>query len=209
MSTAAAPLPESEPPTRKLTARGRDRRQALIDFATKKFAENGFHPTSVSDIVDGIGVGKGVFYWYFPSKDALLLEILREALYDLRTAQKARMAESDDPLQRLESGIRASMAWSAAHQDILRITTFCWTEETFAAALAKGRRIIVADTARHVQAGIDEGLIVDGDPTVMATAISGVTDELTRAYASDDSSIPDEVIDMAVHLCLYGITPST
>ena len=48
-------------------------------FATRRFAENGFHPTSVSDIVDGIGVGKGVFYWYFPSKDDLLLEILRQA----------------------------------------------------------------------------------------------------------------------------------
>ena len=47
---------------RKLTPRGRDRRQSLIAYATKRFAENGYHPTSVADIVDGVGVGKGVFY---------------------------------------------------------------------------------------------------------------------------------------------------
>src|SRR3546814_263494 len=35
-------------------------------FATSRFAEQGYHPTSVSEIVAGLGVGKGVFYWYGP-----------------------------------------------------------------------------------------------------------------------------------------------
>ena len=39
---------------RQLTPRGRDRRQALLDYATQRFAEQGFHPTSVADIVDAI-----------------------------------------------------------------------------------------------------------------------------------------------------------
>ena len=55
-----------------------------MDFAARRFAENGYHPTSVAEIVEGMGVGKGVFYWYFSSKEALLVEILREAQYDLR-----------------------------------------------------------------------------------------------------------------------------
>lgn len=32
-------------------------------FATQRFAQNGFHPTSVAEITEGMGVGKGVFYW--------------------------------------------------------------------------------------------------------------------------------------------------
>ena len=61
---------------RRLTQRGRDRRRQLIDFAAHRFAENGYDPTSVAEIVSGMKVGKGVFYWYFSSKEELFLEIL-------------------------------------------------------------------------------------------------------------------------------------
>ena len=59
-----------------------------MTYAASRFAENGYHPTSVAEIVQGIGVGKGVFYWYFPSKDALVVEVLTSALSDLRATQR-------------------------------------------------------------------------------------------------------------------------
>jgi AcrR family transcriptional regulator len=77
---------------RKLTPRGRDRRAQLMAHATKLFADRGYHPTSVSDIVDSLGVGKGVFYWYFSSKEELLSEILRDAHMQLRRCQQAGLA---------------------------------------------------------------------------------------------------------------------
>lgn len=190
---------------RRLTTRGRERRGELIEFATRRFAENGFHPTSVSEIVDGVGVGKGVFYWYFPSKDDLLLEILREALYDLRRAQEEAMAVAIDPLHRLELGIRASLTWSAANPDVLRLAMFGWTEEHFARAMEKGRRVAIADTARHVRHAMEAGQLAPGDPTMMATAIRGVTDELAREYISGGSELTEEVIATAVRMCLYGL----
>lgn len=191
--------------TRRLTARGQERRDELVQFATKRFAENGFHPTSVSEIVDGVGVGKGVFYWYFPSKDDLLLEILRDALYDLRATQELAMAGATDPLHRLELGIRASLTWSAANPDILRLAMFSWTEENFAQAMERGRRVAIGDTARLVQAAIGAGQIAPGDATMMATAIRGVTDELAREYISGTSNLDEAVIEVAVRMCLYGL----
>ena len=64
--------------SRRLTQRGKERRAQLLAYATTRFAQDGYHPTSVADIVDGIGVGKGVFYWYFSSKEELFVEILRD-----------------------------------------------------------------------------------------------------------------------------------
>ena len=55
------------PDERRLTPRGQERRDQIIAFATARFASHGYHPTSVADIVDGLGVGNGVFYWYFDS----------------------------------------------------------------------------------------------------------------------------------------------
>ena len=45
----------------KLTPRGHERREQLISCAAGLFAERGYHPTSVADIVAALGVGKGVF----------------------------------------------------------------------------------------------------------------------------------------------------
>jgi AcrR family transcriptional regulator len=96
---------------RRLTQRGRDRRRQLMDYAARRFAENGYHPTSVAEIVQGMNVGKGVFYWYFSSKEELLTEILREAQQELRRRQQHAIGDEADPVRRIELGIRATMSW--------------------------------------------------------------------------------------------------
>jgi len=189
---------------RKLTSRGRDRRSAIIKKATKLFAEQGYHPTSVQDIVDALGVGKGVFYWYFPSKDELLKEILRASLFDLRTTQQKAIGDSDNPLERLERGIRASVGWYANNQDLLRVTMFCFTEQQFARALLKGRRVSIADTAQHISEAVDQGLIAPCDTTLVATGIIGVIDELGRAVAFGGQQHSADLEQFAVDMCLHG-----
>src|SRR3954466_4022472 len=119
---------------RQLTARGRERRHQLMAFAAARFAEGGFHPTSVAEIVSGVGVGKGVFYWYFDSKNQLFLEILREAQQDLRRAQQHAIHDADDPLLRIQLGTRASMHWFAANRHLMNLFQFGATEEAFAPA---------------------------------------------------------------------------
>lgn len=190
---------------RQLTKRGQDRRDKLLAFATKEFARSGFHPTSVSDIVGGVGVGKGVFYWYFESKEELLMEILREALRDLRTTQAAAIAEARDPLQRLEAGIRASLVWSANNPDVIRLVMFGWSEKGFAAELRKGREILNSDSARLIEQAIDLGQIMEGNPQMMASAIRSVTDQLSQEYAVGEGDVDDEMVETAVRICLRGV----
>ena len=85
---------------RKLTQRGKDRRRQLMEHAAELFAERGYHPTSVSDIVESLRVGKGVFYWYFSSKEELLAEILRESHQDLRRRQQQAIGDEPNPVLR-------------------------------------------------------------------------------------------------------------
>jgi AcrR family transcriptional regulator len=113
--------------TRRLTQRGRERRQQLMQFAAGRFAEQGYHPTSVAEIVQGLGVGKGVFYWYFSSKEELFLEILKEAQQDLRRTQQQAIDGVDDPLRRIEQGIQASMRWSSEHPELYNLFAFAAT----------------------------------------------------------------------------------
>ena len=190
---------------RRLTQRGKERRQQLMEFAAARFAENGYHPTSVAEIVAGLGVGKGVFYWYFSSKEELFLEILRDAQQDLRRRQQQAIADEADPRRRLELGIRASMAWFEDHRNLFNLFQFAATEERFAPALRRGQDVALADAVRHVKEGIVEGTIRDSDPFVLAHAILGVTSQLARELILHKGDSAREVGDAAVAFCLEGL----
>jgi AcrR family transcriptional regulator len=193
------------PVTRRLTQRGKDRRDQLMAYAVARFAEQGYHPTSVSEIVAGLGVGKGVFYWYFDSKEQLFLEILRDAQTDLRRKQQQAIADEEDPIRRIELGLRASLAWSEAHRDHNKLIQFAATEATFAGALRRGQDIAVADVVKHVKEAIAQGQIRDADPDVVAHAMVGVAGHLTRTFIYERGERADDVADATVAFCLRGL----
>jgi AcrR family transcriptional regulator len=193
---------------RRLTQRGKDRRDQLMAYAAARFAEQGYHPTSVSEIVAGLGVGKGVFYWYFDSKEQLFLEILKDAQTDLRRKQQQAIGDEEDPVRRIELGLRASMAWAEAHRDHNKLIQFAATETAFVAALHRGQDIAVADVVKHVKEAIAQGRIRDTDPDVLAHAMVGVVGHLTRVFIYDRGDPADTVADAAVAFCLEGLSPA-
>jgi AcrR family transcriptional regulator len=193
------------PMTRRLTQRGKERRQQLMDYAAARFAENGYHPTSVAEIVQGLGVGKGVFYWYFDSKEQLFVEILRDAQHSLRVAQQQVISDEDDPVRRIELGIRASMRWSADHGDVNQLIQFAVTDERFIPAIRKGQEVAVADAMRHISEGVERGLIRDADPMMLAHAVLGVTAHLARVFIHERKEPADDVADAAASFILEGL----
>lgn len=180
-----------------------------MELAVERFAAQGYHPTSVSEIVDGVGVGKGVFYWYFDSKEQLFLEILREAQNDLRRKQQQAIGDEADPVRRIELGLRASIAWSHAHRAHHQLIAFAATEAAFAAALRRGEEVAVADGVKHVKEAMAAGLVRDADPEIVTQAIVGATAQLTRTFVLERNEPPEEVADACVAFCLGGLLGGT
>jgi AcrR family transcriptional regulator len=176
-----------------------------MECAARLLAERGYHPTSVADIVAALGVGKGVFYWYFASKEELLTELLKASNPLLRKRQQAAIGEEPDPVRRIELGIRASLAWFAEHREYFAIIQFAATDETFAPVLHRNREISIADTIRHLKDGIVDGRIADRDPELLAHSIHGVVAELTRHALVDGNQDVTEVSDLCVTFCLEGL----
>ncbi|HMC38424.1 MAG TPA: TetR/AcrR family transcriptional regulator [Acidimicrobiales bacterium] len=190
---------------RRLTVRGRARRRQLMDFAAARFAEKGYHPTSVAEIVSGLHVGKGVFYWYFSSKEELFREILREAQQDLRRRQQQAIENEADPMRRIELGIRSSMGWLEENRHLFTLFQLAASEERFSPTLRRGQDVAVADVARHVKEGIVSGRIRDADPQILSFAVLGVTNQLARTFVFERNESPSQVADAAVSFCLEGL----
>ena len=54
------------------------RTQEVLEAATAVFAKLGFHKARMDDIAEEAGVSKGVLYFYFKSKDAIIEALLKQ-----------------------------------------------------------------------------------------------------------------------------------
>ena len=61
-------------------------RAAIVDAARRCFARDGFHQTSMPDLVAEAGISAGAFYRYFSGKEDVVREIAHEAFGGLGAA---------------------------------------------------------------------------------------------------------------------------
>ncbi len=82
-------------------------RQALLDVALVLFSEKGIYWTKIEDITERADVGKGTFYKYFETKEALLQALLQQGL-DLLLMKTKEAARGTKPGPKLLSKIIAA-----------------------------------------------------------------------------------------------------
>src|SRR5262245_52082569 len=175
-----------------------------MDLAAERFAEQGYHGTSVAEIVQALGVGKGVFYWYFDSKDQLYEEIVKEANADLRRVQREAVRNEDDPVRRIEAAIRSSMTWLGEHRHLFSLIQLSSMDARFQVDLRGEQARSVSELPRHVRDGIVDGHIGGADPEILTHAVIGVVNQLNRVYLARGESSPD-LTETAVAFCLGGL----
>lgn len=74
-----------------------EKRQAILDVAAATFGELGFERTSMSEICTRLGGSKATIYNYFPSKEALFVEVMFQASEaDFQNTMLALQADSQD-----------------------------------------------------------------------------------------------------------------
>jgi AcrR family transcriptional regulator len=80
-----------------------ERKQEIIKVSQVLFLEKGYLQTKVSDIVKYIGVSQGIFYYYFPSKEAVVEEII-DLYMNIHLNEARSVLKKDDlsPLEKLE-----------------------------------------------------------------------------------------------------------
>ncbi len=75
------------PRTEKQFKEIRESKKALIvNAAMELFANEGYHPASISKIAKNAGISKGLIYNYFESKEDLLLQIMTAGLDEMASA---------------------------------------------------------------------------------------------------------------------------
>src|SRR5437868_5737086 len=62
------------------------KRKAILKSTLELIKDNGFHGTPISLIAKNAGVAAGTIYHYFPSKDAIIIELHQQIKKDMAAA---------------------------------------------------------------------------------------------------------------------------
>ena len=72
-----------------------ERKAQILEAATMVFTKHGFADARMDDIVAQSGLSKGAIYWYFDSKDAIIVSIL-DQIFDYETGYIRELLERED-----------------------------------------------------------------------------------------------------------------
>jgi AcrR family transcriptional regulator len=161
-------VPEAK---RRLTTQGVERKQQLLDAAARLFAERGYAQTRIVDICREAGVAKGLFYWYFETKEQVFRDLAGDLRQRLRRAQAAAMDPDADPLVQLRQGSEATVRFMAAHAQAFALVAVENVDREFVEDIRRGTEIHADDSERIVRAGIAAGLIRDEQPRLLAYSV--------------------------------------
>lgn len=177
-----------------------DRRAELLKVSREIMAEKGYEATTVSEIVAKAGVAQGTFYWYFPSKAALVKTLTTEMQTEVQQALTGVFTASDTLQQRIKKSIAEVFGILSTYRDVLslarRVESASENELVFAPY-----HHLISDLIRYEQN--QQTIAPSIDPTIAATLIVGtVYYAAIQCYVYGTSiTVEDYVTELAQFIC--------
>lgn len=191
-------------------ATGDDRERAILETAERLLEVRSLRDISVDDLARGAGISRPSFYFYFPSKEAVLLTLLDRMVEEAR-AQQGDVLErlADDPAARLREGLTAFHKVFGAHRSV----TLASAEARVASAevhelWAGVMETWVQEATEAIEAERARGAAPDGLPArELATALIQMNERVLYAsFAGEQPSIPaEDVIDVLLGVWVKAI----
>jgi AcrR family transcriptional regulator len=156
-------------------ARRLERRTQIVDAARGLFMRNGFHATTMDDIITAAGMSAGGVYRYFPSKEAIISAIAEQVAATLTEGVRHSLRQ-DPPPTLTESLGRLLHAVDGLAGTYGRLALQVWGEaqrDDDIARIAANEMVHLRDAIVQlvVRAQATGELDVDADPTALGHVV--------------------------------------
>src|SRR3954451_18120214 len=202
-----APAPRGRRSTRPS---GDDREAAILATAERLLDDRPFSEISVDDLAKGAGLSRPTFYFYFPSKDAVLLTLIERVIVEADTASEG-LADTlpDDRYEAWRTAINVFFEAFVKHKGVTRAGHAARATHTeIRDLLARFMQKWIDNTAATIEAERERGLAPTTLPAQdLATALNLMNERTLFASFSDEQpAIPKEhVLETLVHVWVSSI----
>jgi AcrR family transcriptional regulator len=124
------------------------RRRQILDGARRCFVRNGFHASSMQDVLAEVGLSPGAVYRYFSGKDEIVAAIATDAIGQLTEAfARAATAEPPPPIEDVVAGVAEAIRRLDEEHGNARLALQVWGEATRSPVIAQA----FADAYRQIR----------------------------------------------------------
>lgn len=186
---------------------GGDQKALIREGAAQLFAQRGYHATSIQDICDAIGLGRGALYHHIRSKEQLLFEISSlglDELFEISTdifdqplcaAEKLRLLSR--ALMRNIADNRAALAVYFREVDLM--------SSEYRTPLVERRAGYEALWQKIIDDGVCAGEFAASDP-VLVKGLLGMHNYSYLWMRADGRLTPEEIADRFCDVLLEGLS---
>jgi AcrR family transcriptional regulator len=107
-------------------SRAPDRRSQILETAAELFATRGFHGVSVADLGAACGISGPALYKHFPSKQAMLAEMLVSISEELLRVGRERVAAADSPAGAVQALVDWHVDFALRHRPLIVVQDRDW-----------------------------------------------------------------------------------
>ncbi|PRZ41605.1 TetR family transcriptional regulator [Antricoccus suffuscus] len=183
-----------------------DTQKRILDSATKLFARQGFHGTSVSEICKMADVQSGALYYHIKSKDELLWQILSSYIANMYENTRRTVAAYDDPEHRLRAMVRDHVT------HIIRYRRAVTIELRDRDALSKAHQDEFQqardDVQQFWQQALEDGVragVFRSDDRVITNSMLSMVSLVSQWYRTRGAHTSAEVADIIADFLIAGL----
>ncbi len=180
--------------------------QAAIDV----FSLRGFEKATMDEIASRANVAKGTIYYHFKSKEELFLFLVVEGTELLKESVLSKVDDTDTPIDQIKTIIREQLNFFREYRDLcIILLREAWGDDSRQREFRRMLVHYVNAIQSIVQAGIQSGDFLPGDPQTGAWSIFGSISMAALHHLFTDPNM--DLIILAPDLeqwVLRGFTPS-
>ncbi|MEO5662131.1 MAG: TetR/AcrR family transcriptional regulator [Nocardioides sp.] len=174
------------------------RREQILDIAADLFAHRGFHGVSVAELGAACGISGPALYKHFPSKDAVLAEMLVSISERLLAEGTSRAQAAPDETSAIEALVEWHIEFALEHRALIVVQDRDWSSLPEAArervrSLQRAYVDVWADQLERVHRGLPRERA-----RAMAHAAFGLLNSTPHSGLIPDAQMHDLLKEMAV-----------
>lgn len=185
-----------------------DRRRArtrgeLLAAAKRLLASKGFHGTKIADIAAAADVGTGTFYLYFPTKEALFEDLVKETALRAKDEIDLAKAATDDPHTKARVATATFFQFADRNRDVFKI--LFGHSAQFNDLLREVHQIFVVDAQESHASGVAEGAFKPFRSAIVAQGIVGLLSQVVSWWLEHDDIAIEEITDTVHRMLQHGL----
>ena len=174
----------------------------IVEATLRVLARQGYARTSLMDIANEVGMSKGAVHYHFPTKEALITQVLQHAVDAVAERTRKVWTASDNPLFAMRSALRELWSVRSALSDDVKVVADLLAQSMhdpkLREPLSTYYRVAVAQVEEQLRNAQALGLRPKIDPAFLPRIMHAVLDGLALQKIVDPEAIGDEQVVSAL-----------